>query len=360
MQSLSRRAALARLSALVAAPMVGALLPSTARAAGRITVTDDVGRAVDLPLPVGRAVIFNRFNTEFVRAVAGSAAIVGVDAPLAQEPVYWPTITAAMVAGQSQSEPNFEAIVALTPDVVIFPRNGAWEQAVKTLTPFGIAVLVVTGWDPIKHEANVDLIGRIFGRPEKAAALNAFYVGIRDDLSRRLAGVPRKPVYMEQVAAFRTPIPGSGWHDMIEMAGGRNIFGDIAIAGQPTARGTVHAFEVDPEAVIARQPELIFKIQPSQYAPFPKGASRQTLLELAARPGFADLPAVRSGATFHISEYLANACSKVIGAQQIAKWLHPDRMADIDPSRSMARWLADFQGVPFPGGYTYALTDARR
>jgi iron complex transport system substrate-binding protein len=320
-----------------------------------LNVTDDVGRQVTLNVPVKRSVIFNRYTTEFVRAVAGMDVIAGVDAGVVKEATYWPKVTRAMLAGEGQTQPNYEAIVALKPDVVFFPRNSVYEEAIRKLEPFGIPVVVLTAWDVLKHEENVTLLGRIFQQPERAAKLNAFYTHYRDLLAERLKGVTRKRVYMEEVVDYKTLLIGSGWHDMIEAAGGRNVFDDVDIAGQPARRGNVNGFDIDPEEILVRNPEVMVKLQPAQYDAHPAAFSAQVLKKIAARPGFAGTPVIKSGQLYHMSYYLAGGCSKIIGALQLAKWLYPERFADIDPGEAMRAWLEDFQGVPMPKGYWTSL-----
>ncbi|KAF1042551.1 MAG: hypothetical protein GAK35_02665 [Herbaspirillum frisingense] len=327
---------------------------------GRLHFRDDVGRELTLPVPLKRVVVFNRYTTEFVRAVGGMPAVVGVDIDSARGKQYWPTVKPDMLAGQGQSSPNYEAIVAMRPEVVFFPRNSDWQKAAEVLGRFHITVVVVTAWDVLKHEQNVTLLGRLFGQPQRAERLNAFYRGYRDLLAQRLQGVARKRVYLEEVGNYKTLLKGSGWHDMVELGGGQNVFGDISIAGQSSARGSVQGFLVDPEEVIARRPEVIIKLEPAQYLPHPRAFSEQVLQGIAARPGFGELPAVRSGQVYHISYYLAGGCSKIIGALQIAKWLYPERFADIDPEQAMKVWLEQFQNVPASGGYSMSLAELRR
>lgn len=327
---------------------------------GQLRFRDDAGREITLPVPLRRVVVFNRYTTEFVRAVGGMPAVVGVDIDSARGREYWPTVTPGMLAGQGQSSPNYEAIVAMRPEVVFFPRNSDWQKAAEVLGRFHITVVVLTAWDVLKHEQNVELLGRLFGQPQRAARLNAFYRGYRDLLAQRLRGVARKRVYIEEVGNYKTLLKGSGWHDMVELGGGQNVFGDVEIAGQSSARGTVQGFSVDPEEVIARRPELIVKLEPGQYLPHPRAFSEQVLKGIAARPGFASLPAVRSGQVYHISYYLAGGCSKIIGALQIAKWLYPERFADVDPEQAMKVWLEQFQDVPAPGGYSVSLAELRK
>lgn len=321
---------------------------------------DDVGRKVVVRTPVRRVVVFNRYNVEFVRAIAGTTSLVGVDANTAKERAYWPELRNVQVVGQGQSTPNYDAVADLAPDLVILPRNGAWAEADRLLTPLGIPVAVVTAWDVLKHEQNVTLLGRLFERPKAAEALNAFYRHWRDLLARRLVGVKRKRVYLEEVGDYRTLLPGSGWHDMIETGGGINVFRDVDLSAGNATRGTSQGFTVDPEEVIARRPDAIIKLQPGQYAPHPREFSRAVLDSIAARPGFATIPAVREGQVYHISYYLAGGCSKIIGALQVAKWLYPDRFRDIDPEDVMAQWLTRFQHVPARHGYTARLGEVRR
>lgn len=329
--------------------------PPVAAGQGSFTFRDDVGRSVTVHTPLRRVAVFNRYDVEFVRAIAGTGVIAGVDAGTARERAYWPGLEKSAVIGQGQSTPNYDAIAALRPDLVLIPRNGSWTEAERILQPLGIPVAVVTAWDVLKHEDNAALLGRLFERPREAEELNRFYRHWRDLLAQRLKGVKRRRVYMEEVADYRTLLPGSGWHDMIETGGGLNVFRDVRLDGENRGRGNVQGFTVDPEQVIARRPDVILKLEPGQYAPHPRAFSREVLIGIAARPGFAALPAVKNGQVYHMSYYLAGGCSKIVGALQVAKWLYPERFRDVDPDAVMAEWLTRFQHVPAPGHYSASL-----
>jgi len=127
------------------------------------------------------------------------------------------------------------------------------------------------------------------------------------------------------------------------------------LPGQSSARGNVQSFEVDPEEIQARAPEVIIKLQPGQYLPHTREFSERQLGRLAQRPGLARTPAVAAGQVYHLSYYLASGCSKIVGALQIAQWLHPERMSGIDVDAVMGTWLREFQGVPAQTGYWYGL-----
>lgn len=340
---------------------LGCWLPGSARAeatVARTLITDDVGRSVAVSVPLRRVVVFNRYTTEFIRAIGAMPAVVGVDFDGTRFPDYWPTVTRDMLAGNGQSSVNYEAIVGMRADAVFMPRNSDWKKAAQVLQPFGIPVIVVTGWDLLKHEWNVTLLGGLLHCPERATRLNGFYRQWRDVLHSRLQGAPRRRVYFEEVGHYKTVLQGSGWHDMIEAGGGTNVFGDVRLPGGVSPRGNVQNFEVDPEEVQARKPEVIIKLQPGQYLPHPRAFSADVLGKLAARPGMHETPAGERRRIYHLSYYLASGCSKITGALQIAQWLHPERMAGIDPQAVMDTWLTEFQGVPAQRGYWQSLDSA--
>ena len=342
-----------------------ALLPAWAQPGTQTEVVDDAGRRVALSLPLRRVVVFNRYTTEFVRALGAMDAVVGTDIDVARQARharYWPSVTAAMFAGSSGMAPNYEAIVAMRPDAVLMPRNSDWARAATPLAPLGIAVVVVTAWDYLKHEFNVELLGRLFGHPKRAEALNAWFRGWRQRLGERVAGVPvadRPKVYFEEVGDWRSVLPGSGWHDMIEAAGGRNLFGGVRLGDESTTRGSVNNFFVDPEEVLTRRPDVLVKLQPGQCEPHPREFALEVLQRMAQRPALALLPAVRAQRLYHLSYYLAGGCSKITGALQLAQWLHPQRMRGLDPKQAMDEWLQRWQGMRVQRGYAWSLAELR-
>jgi iron complex transport system substrate-binding protein len=348
------------------------LAPAFAQTLSRVTVVDDQQRPVPLVLPLKRVVVFNRYTTEFVRAIGAMDAVVGTDIDVSRHGRYWPTVTREMLAGSNGMNPNYEVIAAMRPDAVLMPRNSDWARAATLLAPMGIAVVVVTAWDYLRHEFNVELLGRLFDRPRQADALNRWFRTWRTLLEARIAPVAaadRPRVYFEEVGDWRTVLPGSGWHDMIEAAGGVNVFGDVRL-GDPggsgattraagSARGSVHNFVVDPEEVLARRPDVIVKLQPGQYEPHPREFAREVLDQLARRPALASLPAVRAQRLYHLSYHLAGGCSKITGALQLAQWLHPQRLRGLEPLQAMDEWLEQWQRVPRQRGYAWSMAELR-
>lgn len=341
---LTRRSLAALVIAVMALPV--------AALADLIEITDETDTTVIFLDPVDRIVIFNTANGEYVRAVAPET-IVGIDGDAMSDPGYWSQDLP--VVGTGQREPNYEAIIGLEPDVVIFPINGAWEEARATLATFDIPVLVFTGWDPLQRESIVTKTGLMTGNEDQAEKLNAWFDGLYTRLEAGLDGVERRRVFVEHRADWRTPIPGSGWHDMIISGGGDSILSGVHIANQPASKGSVHAFEFDPEVVLEVDPEVIIKFRERAYLGQPPEVVQAHYAALLERPGWSDLTAVKNGELHTVDWFVMNTAGKVIGALYIAKWLYPGEFSDVDPDEVARVFLEDFQGVPFPeNGYAYS------
>jgi iron complex transport system substrate-binding protein len=123
-------------------------------------------------------------------------------------------------------------------------------------------------------------LGALVGASDKAAALADALMRRLDEARQRAQALPRRPrVYFEE---WDEPmISGIGWvSELVAAAGGVDVFAQIAT--QASAEDRV----VSAADVIAAAPDIIVgswcgkKFVPAK---------------LAARPGFADIPAVRHG-----------------------------------------------------------------
>lgn len=312
-----------------------------------ISIVDDVGRVVELEGPAESVIAYNNYNQEFVRALGAADKVVAMSDSAADQPDYWEDMPIDVTAGD-QGEPNWEQVAAVGPDVVILPRNGAWEEAVERLEPFDIEVLVITGWDETQHKTNVSNLGLVLDRQDEAERLNEFYDRWQAMLEERIADVERVPIYWETGTPYHTVVPGSGWHDMIETAKGQNVFADVTSSViEAGEAGSVHSFEIDPEAVLLREPQVIVNRGHSNYESSSEEL-REPLLEMLERPGWDQLPAIQDRRVYSVTRFAAGAVSKLIGALYLAKWLHPDAMEDVDPNEAFQEWIEEFQGKPMP------------
>ncbi len=326
----------------------------TTTASGEITVVDDQDREVTIDGPVDRAVVTLSYNNEFVQAIGAGDRVVGVDRGTVQRAPYL-GFTEEDIVGESIGELNYEAIVALDPDVAIIPRNGAWQEASERLEEFDIPVVVVSAWDVDVFGETNDILGEVFGEPEAAEEVRAFHDEIVTTVAERVAGTEPVPVYWETDQPYITALPGSGFDQVITGAGGTNVFGDI------TGGDAQHEITVDPAAVVERDPAVIVHEMPPSAEPYGADEVAAIVAEIPARPGWSSITAVAEGEVYVTNGWATSGLSKAIGTAYLAKWLHPEEFADIDPADYLERWATEFQGVTdYPGEAPYIAAGGAR
>ncbi|MDR1710312.1 MAG: ABC transporter substrate-binding protein [Propionibacteriaceae bacterium] len=321
--------------------------PETSASAATITVVDDQKRSVELQLPVERAVVLNSYANEFVNAIGAGDAVVGTDRA-SQRRLGYLNFSDAEIVAESIGEINYEAVVALDPDVVIIPRNGAWEDAAKQLESFDIPVVVATAWDYAVFHDTVDLLGQVFQKEDGAKALSAFYDEIFTLVKDRVAGTQAVRTYWETGEPFLTVLPGSGFHAIIEAANGDNVFTDFSVGASNDGEATV-----DPVDVVERDPEvIIYEFEPSA-TPTGQANFDEISAEIAGREGFSQITAVKDDRVYIANGWTTSGLAKAIGALYLGKWLHPDKFTDVEPVTYLEKWVTEFQHTDFAGEEAY-------
>lgn len=299
-----------------------------------VTVVDDQDREVEIAQPVERAVVLNSYTHEFVRALGRGDAVVGADRASVDRLPYLGLGEDAVIA-EGLDQLNYEAIVALEPDVVILPRNAVWTEAAEQLEGFGIPVVVATAWDTAVVDTTISLLGQVFGATDAADTVLGFRAEIEDLLAEHLDGVEPRSVYFETVDPYLTTLPGSGFHAMIEAAGGTNVFDD-ASGGDAQEELTV-----DPAEVVTRDPSfVVHEFEPSAEPNDRFAAIRE---EIAARPAWSGITAIEEGQVAVANGWATSALGKSIGALYLATWLHPEAFAEVDADAYLVRWVEEFQ-----------------
>jgi iron complex transport system substrate-binding protein len=179
-------------------------------------------------------------------------------------------------------------ILALEPDLVL-TFSDLQADIARDLVRAGIAVHAFNQRDVAGVLAMVRLLGAMVGAHDKATALVADLESRLAEVRARARHLPRRPsVYFEE---WDEPmICAIAWvSELIEAAGGINVFADKARA--PDAASRI----VTAEDVIAAAPDVIIGSWCGK-----KFAAQR----VAARPGFASIPAVRNGALHEIKSPL--------------------------------------------------------
>lgn len=272
-------------------------------AAQPVQATDALGRDVALAAPALRIVSMVPSHTETLCALGACDRLVGRDA-LSDAP------EAALAAPSlgTAFTPDLEALVATAPDLVL---ADAFTGLPEALAPFGIAVYAGTPQRLDELAPYFADLGALLGLDQEAARLAAELEAGFAAVRAAVADLPPPTVFVEVDATPYAAGPTSLVGGVVELAGGAHVV-DAALGDYP---------QVDPEHVVAQDPEVILLMN----APY-----GVTAAQVAARPGWSGLRAVRDGRVLELTLAEVDALSRpgprlVDAAWAIARLLHPGR-----------------------------------
>jgi iron complex transport system substrate-binding protein len=178
-------------------------------------------------------------------------------------------------------------ILELAPDLVL-TFSDLQADIARELIQAGIPVHAFNQRDLDGILAMIRTVGALVGAPQAGAALADGYRRRLDRIAAEHADGPRPRVYFEEWDD--PPIAGIGWvSELIEVAGGRDVFAHLRAAG--AARDRILA----PDDVVTAAPEVILaswcgkKVRPER---------------IRDRAGWAGVPAVRDGRIHEIKSPL--------------------------------------------------------
>ncbi|MGK9231014.1 ABC transporter substrate-binding protein [Inquilinus limosus] len=374
------------LSFLAAAAL--SFIAGTAAAAGdKITVTDLAGRTVEVPRKVER-ILLGEGRQIYIVAALDRENPIGRIAGWKDEfersdldtyrlyQAKFPGIDAIPDIGDPEEGTfNTEQALALKPDVLflLLGQKPAAEESglIKTLEGAGIATVFIDFRDePFTNtEPSVRLFGEILGRQDRAEEFIAFFRQQMDLVQDRLArsDAPKPKVMIERAA-------GTGWGAeccasfgdnnfgrMVRMAGGINIAADLI----PGTFGVLNPEQVtvaNPDVVIATGANWSQFVPDGGWVGLGPGAdqakAKDRLAALVRRPAYTGVKAVAEGRVHAIWHQFYDSPYQFVGVQQIAKWLHPDLFADLDPEATFRALHERFLPIPYQPGYWVSLSPA--
>src|SRR4051812_39114239 len=168
----------ARSQHMILAMALACALPASAEP---ITVCDAFDRSVTIPAPPQRIVPIFASNTEIIASLGLAERIVGIEA-FTRYPRE--VLDRPLVGGRLGF--SVDAVIALKPDlVVVTPSRQAANQLVDPMERLGVPIVVFLQRSVPEILANIRLMGRIAGVPERGEQVAARFEG-------RMAAVRRK------------------------------------------------------------------------------------------------------------------------------------------------------------------------
>ena len=290
-------------------PVHGLMMLLAALACGRAspsptatTVVDDAGDNVAVRTPARRVVSLIPATTELLFAIGAGADVVGrstwCDYPA----------EAAQVPNLGDGiNPNVEAILAARPDLVVLYAGRENRDAARRLTEAGVRVLALKVDRIEDFRRATRLLGLAVGEPRRAADVVDSVTRTLDRVRAATASLPRPRVVWPMNADPLYVIgAGSFLSELVEIAGGTNVFAD---AREPSP-------QVSREEVLRRDADVVLAS--------PTGARRFT-----TDPAWRSLRAVRDGRVLVYDTTLVPRPAVRLGeaARSLALLIHPEAAA---------------------------------
>ncbi len=260
-------------------------------------IRDLTGLNVEVPVRVTRVVSVVPSATELLFAAGAGDLVVGVTTWCDYPP------EAKAIAKIGDMRVNYEAVVALKPDLVVSSHDLA-ARTNEQLRGIGLRVLCVDPKSLSHIGLAIRLLGDVTDRREAAEKRAAEFDRRVSEVLERVKDVTRRPtVYLEASSQPHAAAPGMTADEIIRLAGGTNIITES------------HAGKWMPiswELVLARDPEFV--IVAHDYTPYPWD-----------RPGWSGLQASKKPRLqFDKAEFLFPTPRLANGLERLARTLHPE------------------------------------
>ncbi len=246
-------------------------------------VTDDLGRTVNVPEKITRAVSLAPNLTESIFAVGAGDRLVGVTTFC-----NYPEEAKSIAKIGDTMNPNIESIIALKPDVVFVSTASQIEAFMKTLEANGIAVYVTNPKDLAGVLKNLYQLGDIFGTNEQAEMLirnlelkiGELSISMGTQLTKQervFVQISKEPLFTIGKDAFL--------NEIVMSAGGKSVTDDIDATYPKLSKETALALKPDVIILSAsednREPNEVFKNSPA----VKNGRIYEINADMVSRPG---------------------------------------------------------------------------
>lgn len=248
-QTTAAQTSAAQTSAQTTSAATTATTAPTTAAEFPVTITDHLGRTVEITRMPETIVSGYYISTSLLIALGMEDKLVGIEAKADKRPIYKlsaPELLDLPNVGTAK-EFNLEATAALKPDLVILPVK--LKDAIQTLTDMGITVIGINPESEEELTQAIEMIGKATGTSERASELLA----VSNQLSEKAASFgkdePAQIVYLAGNSSFLSTAGSNMYQSsLITNLGAQNAAASIT---------DDYWAEVSYEQLLQWQPDLI-------------------------------------------------------------------------------------------------------
>lgn len=332
---------------VLALSLVGCAAQKSTPTPTTLTVTDALGREVQLPAPPQRIVIGGRANFMLTDALYlfpdAPQRVLALTKATQQATAFAQLLDAgAPDKVRFVSDSPAEEIAAAQPDLVLL-KSYMRESVGTTLEQLGIPVLYLDLETPEQYKRDLAVLGQALGNPERATELWAYYQGILDRVAQSLSGLSeaqRPRVLLLQYTssgdgvAFK--VPPASWIQttLVTLAGGQPVWREAAQGGGWAV--------VNPEQIAAWNPDQIYVIHYT-------GSASEVVAQLRDDPQWKELSAVQMGQLYPFAgdffSWDQPDTRWGLGLLWLAQHIQPERFADVDMQAEVYRFYTELYGL---------------
>lgn len=298
-----------------------------------MTITDQNGREVVIEKQPQRLVSCYYITTSALIALGLQDQVVGVESQPERRPIYEmsaPEILSAAQVG-SPKELDLEVCASIQPDLVILPMRA--KEMAESLEQLNIPVIIVNPEGQELILEMLDLIGTVTGQTERAQQLTDYIRTKADYLQETLADCERPTVYLGGNSSFlSTATKGMYQNDLITMAGGKNVAGEI---------DDTYWVESSYEQILTWNPEVIVMASDAKYS----------MDEILGDDSLSACQVIQEKKVYQIPSDIeawdSPVPSSILGAYYVASMLHPDKISSTDYENMVEEYYETFYGFSY-------------
>ncbi len=319
-----------------------------------ITVTDALGREIELPYPVEKVVVTDDEVAELVQLIGAADKVVGIE-PSIKTRGYFPLMADKPITGSQFRGLNYELIAKLQPDVVILMDVGPVGKIIDKLDKIGVKSIVIS-IKPQNIPETIRLLGKIFGKEKRAEELLQWWFSKWEFLEEKLKDIKDKPKLKVFVGMGFHPtnkLPTRTWG---KLAKWNYILEKLNMENIASAK-LDKSGQLDLEYIVEANPDIILIGDWSDnwlgYTKNNSSLARKIVENVLNDPVLQSVNAVKNHKVFLIHYVMLGSFRSVIGAYYLAKIAYPELMKDVDPEEINKEYFEHWLGVPYKGIWFY-------
>ncbi|WP_010268872.1 ABC transporter substrate-binding protein [Paenibacillus senegalensis] len=330
--------------------------------------TDSAGKEHELPVPLDNVVVINRNTAEAIQVLGAQDGVIATgDTTLTNNPYLdYQDLPDVGKTG----EVNLELILSLKPQAVFAYTNRPDSTLEEKLEPAGIAVIRMNNYLPEQMEEEYRLLGKLFNKEDRAKQFILWKEDIEQQLAERVSEIPEE----EKKSVMALSI------GFLNSDGGYRVFPSQSLEGKPGVgegyatllAGGIDAADlqwdpsessttimVDEEYVLSRNPDVL-TLHGTWLGGYETENTDQHREVIENINNISSVPQLKAGKDNELYIFHTNfigSDKRYIGVLQLAKYLYPERFADLDADQYLRQYFEQWLDVPYQGVWHYSAKE---